>query len=105
MKGGREIYHYRQAKKCDIGSILFTTIKILSEYNIKMELVTISVLNARCEFGHQVIFRVENKPYTCRKSIGEFSLLKYIQIGAKLQVGGRISAFNASKAGLTEIDS
>lgn len=77
----RKIEHGRNAKERYIACRIPAAVKILSEKNIEVKPVAESIFDAGCELSHQVFFCMKNKANAGGKRIGEFALLKHVEVG------------------------
>ena len=87
---GRKIIHAGKSKEGGITVRIPATVIVLPEINIEMYLRRIRIFDTVSEFGQQTFFRIYDVSDAGGECIGEFSLLKYIQVWPEFKKGGGI---------------
>ena len=100
---GFKILHDGQAKKGNIACWFPAAIIILAEINIDVDERAVGIFYAGGYFCNECFFRVEDDTNTRCYGIGEFTLLKNIQVWAAFKVNCCIQANYFFEAGLTYI--
>lgn len=103
MRRGK-IPHGGDAKEGYVAGGVTAAVKILTEDDVDVDFLVIGIFDAGGELGHQALFGVENIADTGGEGVGKFSLLKYVEVGAQLQVGGGVSAGDFSHAGFADVE-
>ena len=68
-----------------------------------MELLVVRILDTGSEFRHEVLFGIEDISDSGGKGIGEFTLLKDIEVGPQFEIGRGIPALNLAQTGFPNI--